>query len=297
MSISHPLHCIGYASGIAAAQSSCCMGPLVLQPIFTGEIAQLPNLVWEDMLYAPQSEPKAAALPAVTAISEELANYTQRWVTDNEQFLVLGGDHTSAIGTWSGAAYGLAERGDLGLIWIDAHMDSHTPETTITHNLHGMPLATLLGQGYTSLTQLLDARPKLKPQNLCLIGVRDFEAPEKELLQRLGVHIVFMEEVRKIGINVVLEQAIARVTQHTAGYGISLDIDSIDPSDAPGTGLPVPEGISGQALCESFKQLRNDKGLLGIEITEFDPRFDQDHKTERLIVELATTVFDSTPFN
>lgn len=291
MSSTRLLHCIGYASGIAAANPSCCMGPLLLQPVFAGQLPHLPELVWDDMLYAPQSKPQAAALPAIATISEQLAHHTQKWVAEQQQFLVFGGDHTAAIGAWSGAAHALATQGDLGLIWIDAHMDSHTPETTISHNLHGMPLAVLLGEGYPTLTKLFHLTPKLKPQNLCLIGVRDFETDEAALLKRLGVRIFFMDEVKQRGIDAVLQEAIALVKQHTAGYGISLDIDAIDPVDAPGTGLCVRDGIPGKALCDSFKRLQNDPHLLGLEISEFDPAADEDHKTEQLIIALVTAAF------
>ncbi len=291
MSAQPILHCIGYASGIAAALPSCCMGPVVLQPMFTEPASQLPPFVWQEMLYAPHSAPQAAALPAVATISEQLAHHTTAWASAGERFLVLGGDHTAAIGAWSGAAHGLAARGDLGLIWIDAHMDSHTPENTVSHNLHGMPLAVLLGYGYPQLTQLMDAKPKLLPRNVCLVGVRDFEAVEYEFLKQLGVKIIFIDEVKQHGVDAVIKDAIAHVTQHSVGYGVSIDIDAIDPIDAPATGAPAPDGIPGQALRTSLRQLYVDTRFIGLEISEFDPSCDVNQKTEQLIGEIVATVF------
>lgn len=296
MAVKPVIHCIGYASGIAAADPTCCMGPLILQPLFTDTMGEaLPEFVWDDILYPPPSGRGDDALPAVTQISEQLAELTAGHVSVHEPFLVFGGDHTSAIGAWSGAAHALlAQGGRLGLIWIDAHMDSHTPETTITHNLHGMPLADLLGAGNPSLTHLLDATPKLWPENVCLIGVRDYEPAELEFLQSRGVKIFYMEEVKQRGIETVFQEAILLVTQGTLAYGISLDLDGIDPADAPATGLPVCDGISGAELCQSFRMLHNDKRLLGLEITEFHPTLDQDHKTEKLILDLVAAVY-ATP--
>src|SRR5665213_879539 len=162
---------------------------------------------------------------------------------------VVGGDHSCAIGTWSGVYDAMHHLGDIGLIWIDAHMDSHTPETTPTNHIHGMPLACLLGYGYPTLTGVLHAAPKFKPENVCLIGVRSYEKGEAALLKHLNVRVFFMEEVQERGFEVVLAEAVQHVNQHTIGYGITLDIDAVDPLEAPGVDVPEPEGIHVKALC------------------------------------------------
>jgi arginase len=275
---------IGYASGIAAEKPTCCMGPIILQEALKNKA----NLEWANTLYPQKSAAQLAAIDAVAAINQTLALNTYEWTLQHERFLVLGGDHTSGIGTWSGAAS--AVNGHMGLIWIDAHMDSHTPETSHSKNLHGMPLAVLLGHGDQRLTQLFDKKIKLLPNNVCLIGVRSFEDEEAKLLEQLGVRIYFIEEVLTRGFKTVFAEAQNIVTQNTAAYGISLDIDAIDPKDAPGTGASVAGGFLAESLLDAFQDLSSDKRLLGLEIAEFDPTLDQEHKTENIIIDLINTL-------
>jgi arginase len=228
----------------------------------------------------------------ITTVTEQctlLAHTVSALVKENKFFMVIGGDHSSAIGTWSGVYEALHE--PCGLIWIDAHMDSHTPETSPTGNIHGMPLAALLGYGALTLTQILSASTKLAPENVCLIGVRSFEPDEEALLKKLNVRIYFMDEVNKRGIKVVLEEARQHVTKYTKKYGITLDIDSIEPQDAPGTGALEPSGIRADALCDALdKVVAEDPLFIGAEIAEFDPTQDKNHKTEKLILPLIAAM-------
>ena len=172
-------------------------------------------------------------------------------------------------------------------------MDSHTPDTTESGNIHGMPLAVLLGYGATELTSIMAATPKLQPEHISLIGVRSFEQGEAALIERLGVKVYFMEEVRRRGINVVLAEAIERANKNTEGYGISLDLDGIDPIDAPGTGAPEPNGIASQELVLALQGVAKDKRFLGIEIVEFNPYNDIQNRTQQLINDLLMAVFSS----
>jgi len=197
--------------------------------------------------------------------------------------VVVGGDHSCAVGTWSGVRAALPPRDELGLIWVDAHMDSHVPDTSPSGALHGMPLACLLGRGPASLTELAGPGPKLSSQHVCLIGVRSFESGEKVLLERLGVRIFYMEEVRARGFDAVWREAVAHVKQGTAGYGISVDLDAIDPNDAPGVGTPEREGISGEDLIRALQTLHGDPKLLAVEIAEYNPHLDRQRLTLRLL--------------
>src|SRR3990167_9061932 len=233
------VYLIGYASGIAGAHTESGEGPLILQ-----HSPYLSQLAFQPQWYAvirPESQ-VLSKLQLVIHQTQKLAKLTAELVKNKKFFITLGGDHTCAIGTWSGVESVMSQQGPLGLIWIDAHMDSHTPHTTHTGNFHGMPLACLLGFGDKQLTQLMNPVAKIKPEHLCLIGVRSYETEEAELLKRLNVRIFFMEEVKRRGITVVMQEALNIVTRNTAGFGLSLDIDSIDPNDAPGTGVPAPEG-------------------------------------------------------
>lgn len=219
---------------------------------------------------------------------ENLANHTKSCVQKKERFCVIGGDHSAAIGTWSGASVGLEK--PLGLIWIDAHKDAHTFETSPSGNIHGMPVASLLGYGHPRLIHLLNQNPKLQPENICLIGIRSYEEGEDLLLKKLNVKIYEIEEVKQRGISTVLLEARNHVTKHTAGYGITCDLDAIDPQDIPGVSTPEPNGINGQALLEAFSQLCPDSRQIGFEIMEFNPSQDKNKKTEKFIFELLKLI-------
>lgn len=288
----HPLTCLGYASGIAAPNPGTCMGPLIAQNLDFSQAGLQPN--WAATLYAKSSERGFAAVSAVAEISTRLAEYTFDLVRQKSPYLIMGGDHSCAIGNWSGAASALRPQGALGLIWVDAHMDAHTFATTPSNNIHGMPVAVLLGHGEPELTKIMGAQPKLQPQHICLIGVRSFESGEAKLLQDSNVRVYFMEEVKQRGLNTVMQEALQIVNQGTAGYGISIDLDGIDPCEAPGVGSPEPDGLHGQELIQWLQTVNADPRLVGLEIAEFNPQLDQNHLTERLIYDLIRAVYGKT---
>jgi arginase len=283
------IYLLGYASSIAGPDPSAGKGPLVLQksPYLMLLNDEGIHLHWHSMI---ATEEKTNILQTIVENNYSLANSVADLIADNKFFVVLGGDHTCAIGTWSGASHALEKKGDLGLIWIDAHMDSHTSQTSHTGNYHGMPLACLLGQGETTLTSILTSTPKIKPEHLCLIGIRSFEKEEEILLTELNVRIYYMDEIKRRGLHDIMQEALTIVTQGTAGFGISLDLDSIDPIDAPGTDVSVPDGIRAHELNSALQILSNNSRLLGIEITEFDPHRDIDHITEKLIPQLIRSI-------
>ena len=291
MSVSKALHLLGYASGLAAADPGSSDGPEVMQksPYLAELVDKGVKLKW-DLMIKPDLESDNSKLAMIATQCQQLAARTEKLTSGQEFFSVLGGDHSCAIGTWSGVAHAIKDKGDLGLIWIDAHMDSHTPHTSLSGNIHGMPIASLLGYGTPSLVNILNNQPKIKPEHLCLIGVRSFERGEAALLKQLNVKIFFMEEVKQRGLNVIMQEALDIVSKGTAGFGLSIDIDSMDPNDAPGTGCPEPNGISAKELCQSLRILTNAPNLLGTEIVEFDPHRDIDHKTEKLVSHLIAAI-------
>jgi arginase len=206
----------------------------------------------------------------------------ERIVSESDLPIVVGGDHTSAIGTWKGVAQALRDRGLMGLLWIDAHMDAHTPETTESGMLHGMPVACLLGYGYPELTAIAHGA-KLDPRCVCLYGVRSFERGEAELLNRLGVRVFFMDEIARRGIPETLCEALAIVTCASAGFGITLDLDAIDPEDAPGVGSPAPNGMRGADLVSALARFCCHPGLAGLEVVEYNPHRDREAATAGLV--------------
>jgi arginase len=282
------IHMIGYKSDIAAAQSGTKDGPVVLrESSFLKKLAPLGlELTWDAMI---ESDDRTfSKYELVAKRCELLGTEIEKLVQNKEIFTVVGGDHSCAIGTWSGVYAAL--RKPIGLIWIDAHMDSHIPATTPSGNIHGMPLAALLGHGNPLLANVLVNAPKLQPEHICLIGVRSFEKGEEELLKELKVRIFFMDEIEKRGLDDVMQEAMQIVTQGTAGYGISIDIDAIDPQDAPGTGVAEENGIRASDLCQALQIVGQQANFLGAEIAEFDPHRDKDQITEKLIPKLVGAI-------
>ena len=282
---------LGYCSGIGASDSACEMGALTLQAYFSKNPLNFASN-WEEMLYPKNQLRGLDAIPEIVELSQRLAEKSQQLVTNRQIFIVFGGDHTSAIGTWSGAAAGLKKKGPLGLIWIDAHMDSHTPTTSVSLNLHGMSLAILLGHGDTNLTNILNFSPKILPQNVCLIGVRSYEDAEAKLLKHLGVTVFYMDDLVKKGLNVVFDEALEIVKENSVAFGVSLDLDAIDPIDAPGTGYWEPNGIAGKELCDSlFPLLKKKEKLCGFEISEYNPSRDINNRTAQLVFKIINQIF------
>lgn len=291
------IYLLGFASDLGGTSAGSADGPSVIaaSPYLAKLHKNSLQLEWQDILTVDQAtsriNSKLAILAMIADICQKLAKKVSKLTADKKFFTVIGGDHSSAIGTWSGASDALKNQGSLGLIWIDAHMDSHTPDTSPTGNIHGMPLACLLGYGPTSLTTILNNHPKLKPDNLCLLGVRSFESGEANLLKELNVRVFFMEEIKQRGLEAVMKEALQIATKNTAGFGISIDIDSIDPEDAPGTGVAEPNGILARELCDALQIFTNHPHLIGLEIAEFNPHLDVDHKTEKLISDLIGGFF------
>ena len=287
---SHKLCLLGYGSGIGGADSSSAEGPFVLRQsaYFSMGIARELSIHWGEIT---QPQEGLSKVKNIEQQCKTLAASVVDLVSSKKQFVVLGGDHSSAIGTWSGASAAVNSEGSLGLIWIDAHLDSHTEETSISGNIHGMPVACLLGCGNSNLINIINEKPKLKPENICLIGVRSFEEGEAAFLKRLNVRVFFMEEVKQRGINAVIKEAIEIATRGTAAFGVSIDIDSIDPIDAPGTGTREPDGIRADDLISALTLFSHVHNLIGVEIAEFDPSKDKNHITEKLIPRLINAVF------
>jgi arginase len=277
-SFSRSIIVIGAACGAGAPDPGCAGGPIALRHYRVFHDTPLQHVQWNAILHVPR-DAQDTPLHAVAVLGERLAAEVEAVLRAGNFPLVVGGDHSCAIGTWSGVHRALAGSGPLGLIWIDAHMDSHTFATTPSGQIHGMPLAVLLGYGEATLTGIDGAEAKLRPEHVCLIGVRSYEAGEAELLQRLGVRVFDMDEVRRRGLATVFDEALARVRHCTAGFGISVDLDAFDPGEEPGVGSPVPGGLRRAELAEALSPLRGDPAFVAMEITEYNPRRDRGHVT------------------
>ena len=281
---------IGVASGSGARDPGCQDGPDQLRSIgiFRALQAVDDRLYWDQTITPPS--PATNALDTVAHISDVLAKGVHGILAEGSFPLVIGGDHSCAIGTWSGVHAHVSAAGRFGLLWIDAHMDSHTFRTSPSKAIHGMPLACLLGFGHYRLTQVMSAGPKIQPQDLCLIGVRSFESGEAALLRRLGVRVYFMSDVRRRGLHEVFSEAVALVSKETVGYGISLDIDALDPVEEPGVGSPVPDGLLESDLSAALKSIHADKKLLALEIVEYNPHRDRNNVTAKAVRDLCGSI-------
>ena len=288
---------IGAAIGCGAGDPRCEHGPDALREWgFADRLAALGcGTLWREQIYPHYGTRKMVPQTIVPEFCERLMLSVAAACRRGALPLVLGGDHSCGIGTWSGVHRTVWQRGPLGLMWIDAHMDSHTPDTTPSGALHGMPLAALLGYGDTSLVRLGGIHAKLAARNVCLIGVRSFEPGEASLVERLGVRIFFAEEVRRRGMPAVLADALAIVQSGTIGFGVSIDLDAIDPADAPGVGTPVSEGIPGADLVAALTALSVSPGLLGLEIVEYNPFLDRAGATRELVLQLAAAALGRAP--
>jgi arginase len=207
--------------------------------------------------------------------------------------LVLGGDHSLAAGSISGVAEFYRRKGQtIGVLWIDAHSDINTPETSPSGNVHGMPLAALLGLGPDLLSNLYGYSPKFSPDNTVLIGVRDIDAAERENIRRAGIAEVYtMRDIDERGMRSVMEEALRIAGRGTAGYHVSMDMDWIDPEDAPGVGTPVRGGATYREAHLAMEILADHGRLLSFEIVEVNPVIDEHNRTADLAVELACSAF------
>ena len=279
---------VGAASGLGAAEPGCADGPARLQlaGLDAHLVARGVATTWGETLF-PDQAPGEPVAQVVCRLCERLAGATANIVRNGAVPLVLGGDHSVAMGTWRGVAS--AVDGKLGLLWIDAHLDAHTPETSHSGKLHGMPLAALLGQTGDALCEPGAA---LAPEHVCVVGVRSFEPEEAALASALGVRIYTIAEIERRGLGEVLREAAARVQTGTAAYGITLDLDAIDPQDAPGVTTPVAGGLRAGVLLPELAALAKAAAPAAIEIVEYEPHRDRGGATARLIEELASAMLD-----
>jgi arginase len=275
------------ASGTGAPDVRCRFGPMALRE--RGLETQLKrgeaSISWRDI--AVTDTLHLPALDSVVQVAERLSDNVAAAMQDGSFFVVLGGDHSCAVGTWSGAAKTLRRRGPLGLVWIDAHMDSHTPETTPSGNYHGMPVACLLGHGDKRLVKLAGRSPAVDPRHLCMIGIRSYERGEADLLERLGVAIFDIAAVKRRGLDAVMADAISIVNKDTAGFGVSMDVDAIDPGEAPGVGTPASGGLKADEVVEAVGHVSRHQNYVGFELAELNPALDPSGATVQVAGEIV----------
>lgn len=231
-------------------------------------------------------------LPTITAICRVTAQRTATLVREGHIPLLLGGDHSLSAGSVAGVATALAERNQrLGLIWLDAHADINTPGSTLSGNIHGMPVAHLIGQGDPGLATIAQPAPAVLPRHVAIIGARDLDPAEQAHVREFGVTIYTMRDIDERGMRVVLEEAIAKVSDGTGGIYVSLDLDFVDPREAPGVGTPVRGGATFREAHLAMETLWDTGRLVGIDLVEVNPVLDHGNHTAELAVGLMASGF------
>jgi arginase len=282
------LRIIGAASGLGAQDRGCADGPVAFHRSQAWrELADERHVDWARTLFPP-SMPRAAPVERVAAFCRELADEVALTLRGGDFPLVVGGDHSVAIGTWSGVAR--AAGMPVGLLWIDAHLDSHTPESSYSGALHGMPLACLLGRGDKRLLGIGVSGAQVDAAHSAVLGPRSFEPEEALLLERLGVRVFSHQEIAERGPAACFADAAAIVAGAPGGFGITLDLDVLDPDTAPGVGSPEPGGLPLRGLIEGIAALAAQRGLLACEIVEYNPDRDRHGVTAHLIAALIGEV-------
>ncbi|HWL27151.1 MAG TPA: arginase [Ureibacillus sp.] len=288
---------IGVPSDYGQRRRGVDMGPSAIR--YAGVVERLEALGYDvndegdiqvkrDNLIIEQNN-KLLNINDIIKISTELGNRVKSVIEENRFPLVLGGDHSIAIGTLAG----LTERfKNLGVIWYDAHADLNTPDTTPSGNIHGMPLAVCLGIGDDRLTNIRGFAPKIKPENIIIIGARSVDPGEKELIKKLGIKVYSMHEIDRMGMTRVMEESINYLKERQVdGVHLSLDLDGLDPLYTPGVGTPVPGGITYRESHLAMEMLEEAGIITSAEFVEVNPILDEKNKTADTAVALMGSLF------
>src|SRR5467141_157680 len=239
-----------------------------------------------------EGDTHAKYLKEITATCTKHAELILKTLEAGKTPISLGGDHSMAAGTVAGVAeFYRRQNQRIGLIWIDAHSDMNTPETSPSGNVHGMPLAALMGLGPAELGNIFNFSPKVRPENCVLVGIRDVAAHEKENIRKAGVEVFTMRDIDERGMRAVMEEALRMAGRGTAGYHVSLDMDWIDPEDAPGVGTPVWGGATYREAHLAMEIISDHGRMLSFEIVEVNQVIDEHKQTADLAVELALSAF------
>ncbi|HYO82259.1 MAG TPA: arginase [Bryobacteraceae bacterium] len=287
---------IGAPMDLGAGRRGVDMGPSALRLAGLNErvaslgyeVRDLGNVEVEQPESLAVLQSSARYLPQIQQTCTRLAHIVYKALSAFQFPIVLGGDHSIAAGTVAGAARYQRERGEkLGLIWIDAHADMNTPETSPTGNVHGMPLACCLGDGPPELSRIFDVSPVVDPANVAVIGLRDVDRTEAPRVRDAGVRAYTMRDIDEKGMHRVLRDAMEAVCQGTAGFHLSFDMDSVDPDEAPGVGTPVRGGLTYREAHLAMELISDCGRMLSMEIVEVNPVLDEANRTAMLGVELV----------
>jgi arginase len=294
------VHVLGVPMDLGSGRRGVDMGPSAIR--IAGVEARLRELGHEvvdegdiaikNMERLKVGDVRARYLAEIARAAEVACAKVDRIMAQGHFPLVLGGDHSIAVGTVSGIAAVARRQGKkLGLLWVDAHGDINTPESSPSGNIHGMPVASLLGHGPAKLTGIGGKHPKVDPANIALVGIRSLDEGEKARLKATGVQVHTMSDIDRHGIHRVMKKALARVTDGTDYVHVSFDLDAVDPTVAPGVGTPVKGGLDYRE-AHLIMELLHDSGVMtSLELVEVNPILDQGNASAAFAVELVQSAF------
>lgn len=284
---------IGAPMDLGAGRRGVDMGPSALRIARLDErltalgygVEDLGNVAVDQPESLPSGLANARYLPQIAHTCARLAEMVEGAARNGRMPLVLGGDHSIAAGTIAGMARFFAPQ-HLGVIWIDAHADMNTPESSPSGNVHGMPLACCIGSGPRELSGLAGYTPMVRPENVAIVGLRSVDELERLNVRGTGVHAFTMRDIDERGMRTVIQQAIHAASTGTAGFHLSLDMDSVDPAEAPGVGTPVPGGLTYREAHLAMELIGDSGRMTSAEVVEVNPVMDVANKTALLAVEL-----------
>ncbi|MBY0488684.1 MAG: arginase [Gemmatimonadaceae bacterium] len=289
---------IGVPLDLGASRRGVDMGPSAMR--LSSLVKQLQGLGYDvrdtGNVLVPDRASVADAfderLAAIAAVCAEVATRTATAVRQGVTPLVLGGDHSLAAGSAAGTACALRERGErMGLIWLDAHADLNTPATSLSGNIHGMPVAHLLGMGAPSLIHLAGDEPAVQAQHLAYVGLRDLDAAEQHAIRELGIRAFTMRDIDERGLRAVMDDAIAIATNGTGGVHVSCDADWVDPREAPGVGTPVRGGATLREAHLAMEIIHDSGAMRAMDLVEVNPILDHRNATAELCADLIASAF------
>lgn len=294
------VHVLGVPMDLGSGRRGVDMGPSAIRIAGVADrLRELGHKVTDDgdvviknMEELKVGDERARYLAEIARASAIIARKVERIMGLGHFPLVLGGDHSIAVGTVSGiAAFARQQGKKAGLLWIDAHGDINTPETSPSGNIHGMPLAALLGFGPNELTGIGGASPKVDPANVALVGIRSLDAGEKKRLKETGLQVHTMSDIDRHGVHRVMKKALARVTDGTDYVHVSLDLDAVDPTVAPGVGTPVKGGLDYREAHLIMEVIADAGVMSSLEVVEVNPILDQGNASATFAVELVQSAF------
>jgi len=289
---------IGVPMDLGASRRGTDMGPSALRIAGLGAairdmgytVEREEDIAVSAMETGTVEDTRARFKPQILSVCTELAGRVKELMDASEFPLVIGGDHSIAMGTVAGAAAHFRDRNEeMGLIWFDAHGDMNIPGVSPSGNIHGMPLAHLLGRGDPDLAGILGFSPKLNPEKVVLIGIRDIDSGERKIIRESGIHVFTMRDIDEIGMAKVARRAMEIVTDGTAGFHMSFDVDGCDPSVIPGSGTLVPGGVRFREAHLLLEYCADTRLLTSMEVVELNPFLDHGNVSAERTLQLITS--------